>query len=69
MNRKLSEEIPSELAAALRLELFRIARFEDELAATEAAAVPYWVPCPPSVQGHRAAAQALRAEADALVAA
>lgn len=69
MNWKLSEEVPAELAASVRLALLRIARYEDELAAAEAAKVPYWEPHPPSVLGHRTAAQALRAEADSLVAA
>jgi hypothetical protein len=69
MNTKLNEAVPAELAASVRLALLKLARYEDELAATEAARVPYWEPHPPSVLGHRTAAQALRAEADALVAA
>jgi hypothetical protein len=52
------------LALAVRRELLDLARIEDDLAATEAGAVPYWEPCPPSVLGHREAATALRAEAD-----
>lgn len=36
----------------------------EDHAHTEAVAVPYWSPQPPSVIGHRAAAQALRSEAD-----
>jgi len=69
MNWNLSGNVPAELAATVRLALLRLARYEDELAATEAAKVPYWEPHPPSVLGHRTAAQALRAEADSLVAA
>jgi hypothetical protein len=69
MNWKISEDVPVELAAAVRLTLLRLARYEDELAATEAARVPYWEPHPASVLGHRTAAQALRAEADCLIAA
>ncbi len=42
---------------------------EDECAANEAVTQPYWLPCPPSVQGHRAAAAALRDQADRLLAA
>ncbi len=51
----------------IRQILLDLARHEDDLAATEAAAVPYWAPHPPSVVGHRAAAQALRCEADRFV--
>jgi hypothetical protein len=69
MDTKLNEAVPAELAASVRIALLKLARYEDELAATEAARVPYWEPHPPSVLGHRTAAQALRAEADALVAA
>ncbi len=56
-----------EIASALHRELHRIARTEEDRAATEAARVPYWSTCPPSVQGHRAAAAILRAEADRLL--
>ena len=51
-----------ELMAALCHELVVLARHEDDVAATEAARVPYWAPFPPSVAGHRAAARALRAD-------
>jgi hypothetical protein len=47
--------------------LFRLAMGQEELAATEAAATPYWAPHPPSVLAHRVAAAVLRAEADRLV--
>lgn len=56
------------LAAALRGELLRLARAEEELASAEAAAVPYWDRHPPSIQGHRAAAAILRADADGVLA-
>ena len=57
------------MARALRSRLIELARHQDELAAHEAAATPYWAPQPPTVHGHRTAADALRAEADILVAA
>jgi len=56
------------VAAALRRELLRLARTEEDRAAAEAAEVPYWSTCPPSVLGHRAAAVILRADADSLLA-
>ncbi|RHW28504.1 hypothetical protein D0Z08_01110 [Nocardioides immobilis] len=52
-----------ELVTAICRELWRLAKAEDDLAAAEAAATPYWRPCSPSVLGHRAAAGALRADA------
>jgi hypothetical protein len=52
----------------LRRVLLRLAREEEDLAATEAAEVPYWSVGPPSIQGHRAAAAILRAQADKLLA-
>lgn len=51
-------------SSALRAILLKLAKQQDDLAAQEAAAVPYWSPCPPSVLGRRAAAEALRTEAD-----
>lgn len=62
------EEMATEVAAAVRQELLRLAYAEDQLAADDAARVPYWEPCPPSVQGHRSAAQLLRAGADGFAA-
>jgi hypothetical protein len=53
---------------ALRRALLRLAREEEDRAATEAAAVPYWTVGPPSILGHRAAAAILRAQADELLA-
>ena len=46
--------------------LIQLAKRQDELAATEAAATRYRAPCPPTVLGHRTAATLLRAEADRL---
>jgi hypothetical protein len=53
----------SQLIAAVCRELFALAKHEEDAACTEAAQVPYWLPCPPTVEGHRAAARALRADA------
>ena len=50
--------------ALVRQELLRLADHEETLAAQEAASAPYWAPCPASVHGRRAAALALRADAD-----
>lgn len=44
--------------------LLELARREADMANSQAAAVPYWAPHPSSVIGHRAAADALRSEAD-----
>ena len=55
------------LLQALRRELLRLADAEDQLAAGEAARVPYWSPCPSSVIGHRTAARVLREDADRLL--
>jgi hypothetical protein len=49
--------------------LLELAHTEDERAADEAAAQPYWAACPATVLGHRAAAAALRDQADRLLAA
>jgi hypothetical protein len=58
------DTLSSLVAATLRQELLRLAAFEEDLAAAEAANAPYWSPCPASVVGHRAAARALRDDAD-----
>ncbi len=63
------EEGSPDLLAALCRELFALAKHEDDVAAQEASRLPYWEPCPSSVVGHRAAATALRAEAERLEAA
>jgi hypothetical protein len=68
MDRHLAQ-LPPELLTVLRRELLRLARLEEDKAATEAAAVPYWSPSPPSVVGHREAAAALRHDAQAILAA
>jgi hypothetical protein len=52
----------TELIEALCRELWALAKREEDLAAHEAAKTPYWSPCPASVEGHRAAARAIRAE-------
>jgi hypothetical protein len=49
---------------SVRAILLKLAKHQEDLAAQEAAGVPYWTPCPPSVLGHRAAAEALRVQAD-----
>lgn len=54
----------AQTASRLRQILLDLARRERNMAASEAAAVPYWEPLPSSVMGHRAAAAALRSEAD-----
>ena len=59
--------LDSRLVELLRRELLQLASHEDELAANEAACVPYWAPTPASVIGHRAAAAALRDDADRLI--
>jgi hypothetical protein len=48
----------------VRAILLKLAKEQEDLAAEAAAAVPYWTPCPPTVLGHRAAAVALREQAD-----
>jgi hypothetical protein len=55
-----------ELITALCRELMTLAKHEDDAAAAEASRIPYWDPCPPSVDGHRAAARVLRAEVERL---
>lgn len=62
----IQEEMRGDLAALLRRKLLLLARAEEDRAASQAASIPYWSPCPPSVQGHRLAAEVLRAEADTL---
>jgi hypothetical protein len=52
---------------ALRQELLRLARHEDDVAARAAARVHYWEPTPVTVVVHRQCAAALRDAADELV--
>jgi hypothetical protein len=56
--------LEADVASLLRHELLRLAAEQERLAAAEAAQVPYWAPSPASVEGHRAAARALLADAD-----
>jgi len=51
---------------ALRQELLRLARQEDDAASREAARVQYWEPTPVTVVVHRRCAAALRDAADEL---
>jgi hypothetical protein len=55
------------LDAALRQELLRLARHEDDAASREAAHVHYWEPTPVAVVVHRQCAAALRDAADGLL--
>lgn len=57
----------TDISGPLRLRLLELARRQDDLAAREAAATPYWKPQPVTVHGHRSAADALRLEADLLI--
>jgi hypothetical protein len=52
---------------ALRQELLRLARHEDDAASREAARVHYWEPVPVAVVVHRQCAAALRDAADELL--
>lgn len=52
---------------ALRRELLRLARHEDDAASREAARVHYWEPTPITVVVHRQCAAALRDAADELL--
>ena len=56
----MDDDFPSIISDSIRRILLRLAKEQDELAADTAAATPYWIPCPPTVLGHRAAASALR---------
>lgn len=53
-------------AAVVRQILLQLANEQEEAAASEAAATPYWKACPVSVLGSRAAAEALRSAAEAM---
>ena len=52
---------------ALRQELLRMARHEEDAASREAARVHYWEPTPVTVVVHRQCAAALRNAADELL--
>jgi hypothetical protein len=58
---------PHQLQEALRQELLRLARHEDDAATREAARVHYWEPTPVTVVVHRQCAAALRDAADQLL--
>ena len=59
-----SMTVPDQLVNELvTRELLRLARAEENHAATEAAKVPYWAQFPESVVAHRAAARVLREDA------
>lgn len=64
-----SEQFDAMIEARLRLLLLEMARHQEHLAYDELAETPYWSPCPVDALGHRTAADALRAEADLLLAA
>jgi hypothetical protein len=59
-----TDGLEADVASLLRDELLRLAVEQERLADAEAAQVPYWAPSPASVEGHRAAALALRANAE-----
>jgi hypothetical protein len=61
-----SISVPAGLTDVLCRELRELARLEEDLAAAEAACVPYWVSCPPSVYARRAAADVLRRQAESI---
>jgi hypothetical protein len=55
------------LRVALRRALLHLAAIQEREASTEASEIPYWGHTPASVAGHRAAAQALRSDAQRFV--
>jgi hypothetical protein len=61
-----TSDLTPDLATAVRWQLLALAKQEDDRAATEAAAV-YWSHHPHSIEGHRAAATALRQQADRIL--
>lgn len=54
---------PTDMLAQLCRQLHDLAKAEENAASHEAARVPYWAACPPSVTAHREAARSLRATA------
>jgi len=58
--------VSSDMITALCRELRRVAKAEEDRAAAESAQIPYWSACPQSVLAHRAAARALKADAERL---
>jgi len=67
MTTHIDPQAPVQTGHQVRQILLELARREDEIAFAQAASVPYWAPHPPSVLGHRVAAQALRTEADSFL--
>lgn len=63
----MNDNVTTRSQPVLRSLLLELARREDDMAAHEAATIPYWAPCPESVIGRRVAAAVLRAEADELL--
>lgn len=59
--------IDTTTATLLRSRLLELARRQEQQADEAAVETAYWMPKPPSVYAHRAAAQALRAEADLFI--
>ena len=57
----------NETMLEVRKALLSLAQIEEAAAATEAARVPYWEPCPASVAARRIAAWVPRADADRLL--
>jgi hypothetical protein len=55
--------LSADVTEVLRRELLMLAKLQEDTAAAEAARVPYWRCLPASVEGHRLAAAALRADA------
>jgi len=55
------------ISQAVREQMLRLAKHEDDLAADELARVPYWKPAPPTALAHREAARVLRQHADAFL--
>ena len=55
-----------DVSRLLRRLVYSLAREQEDIAAKEAALVPYWKPCPHSVIGIRVAARVLREAAEAL---
>ena len=64
MTATLTPVVEADVADLLCKELIRLAVEQEERADAEAARVPYWAPSPACVEGHRAAASALRADAE-----
>ncbi|GAB4010923.1 hypothetical protein [Nocardioides ultimimeridianus] len=60
--------IETSVAGRIRALLLELARSQEDMAAEELAATPYWSSTPTTVLGHRDAALALRTAADELLA-